>query len=67
MIISTLPPLFTGDPVRKTRPDGGGGGGSNSGGGQPSGPNPPFIPPQTAEEAIDKVIHCNCDCWDLIS
>ena len=67
LIISTLPPLFTGDPVRKTRPDGGGGGGSNSGGGQPSGPNPPFIPPQTAEEAIDKVIHCNCDCWDLIS
>lgn len=43
-----------------------GGGSSNAGGGIPGGPNPPFILKQTPEEAIDRVIHCNCDCWDLI-
>jgi len=40
--------------------------GVNSGGGTPGGPRPPFIPQQSTEEAIDHVIHCNCDCWDLI-
>lgn len=67
LIISTLPPLFTGDPDRKDRPEGGQGDGSNAGGGQPGAPNPPFIPLQTVDSAIEKVIHCNCDCWDLIS
>jgi hypothetical protein len=43
-----------------------GGGSSNAGGGIPGGPNPPFIVKQTPQEAIDRVIHCNCDCWDLI-
>ena len=66
VIISSLPPLFGGDPARVVPPEGDQGDGFNSGGGKPSGPNPPYLPPQTAQEAIDKVIHCNCDCWDLI-
>ena len=43
-----------------------GGGGANSGGGTPGGPNNPFVPPQNVDSAIEQVIHCNCDCWDLI-
>ena len=45
---------------------GGGGGGTDSGGGEPSGPDNPFVPKQSAQSAIDQVIHCNCDCWDLL-
>ena len=56
-----------GEPSTNTPGGGGGGGGSNSGGGVPSGPNNPFVPAQSVESAIEKVIHCNCDCWDLIS
>ena len=40
--------------------------GVNNGGGKPGGPRPPFIPKQSTAEAIEHVIHCNCDCWDLI-
>mgnify|MGYP003627645985 CR=1 FL=1 len=32
----------------------------------PGQPNPPYVPAQSAQDAIDRVIHCNCDCWDLI-
>ena len=54
------------DPTTNTPGGGGGGGGTNSGGGDPSGPNNPFVPKQSAQSAIDQVIHCNCDCWDLL-
>jgi len=40
--------------------------GTNSGGGEPGGPDNPFVPKQSAESAIEQVIHCNCDCWDLL-
>jgi len=55
-----------GEPTTNIPGGGGGGGGTNSGGGTPSGPNTPFVPPQSVQSAIDKVIHCNCDCWDLL-
>ena len=55
-----------GDPGENTPGDGSGGGGNNGGGGEPSGPNNPFVPRQSVQSAIEKVIHCNCDCWDLI-
>ena len=54
------------NPSSTTPPDGGGGGGTDSGGGEPSGPDNPFVPKQSAQSAIDQVIHCNCDCWDLL-
>ena len=38
----------------------------NSGGGRPAPGQLPFVPTQSTQEAIEKVIHCNCDCWDLI-
>ncbi len=55
-----------GEPSTNTPGGGGGGGGTDSGGGTPSGPNNPFVPKQSVESAIEKVIHCNCDCWDLL-
>jgi hypothetical protein len=55
-----------GQPTTNTPGGGDAGGGTNSGGGTPSGPNTPFVPPQSVQSAIDKVIHCNCDCWDLL-
>ncbi len=54
------------DPTTNLPGSGDGGGGTNSGGGTPSGPNNPFVPAQSVESAIEKVIHCNCDCWDLL-
>jgi hypothetical protein len=55
-----------GEPTTNIPGGGEQGGGTNSGGGTPSGPNNPFVPPQSVQSAIDKVIHCNCDCWDLL-
>ena len=40
--------------------------GTNAGGGTPAGPNNPFVPVQSVQSAVDQVIHCNCDCWDLL-
>ena len=51
-------------PVDDGGPNGPGNPGDPAG---PISPTPPFIPQQTPEDAIEQVIHCNCDCWDLLS
>tara|TARA_R110000744_G_scaffold16144_2_gene44640 strand:- start:1205 stop:4279 length:3075 start_codon:yes stop_codon:yes gene_type:complete len=53
--------------------DSAGGGGSagrggpdNDSGGRPGAPRLPWVAPFSTSDAIESVIRCNCDCWDLI-